>query len=342
MNRRISGISGALLTPPYMLFRGVVWVKNRLYDWRLKKPAEIDARVISIGGISFGGSGKTPMAIYLAQAASEMVSQIGKTAVVSRGYRRTTSGSLIVSDGKKVRAPVYEAGDELYLIAKRVAKIPIIADENRIRGANMAVEELGAENIILDDGFQRRSLGRKVDIVMVEPEIALGNPRYLLREKITALRRADIIVVLDAEDYQREIIAENIGGHSGAQLFFGERRPRAFHSLKDGSKANIRRLQRLKTAAFCAIANPERFGDTLNQMGIHPASILSFPDHCAYGPKDLNKIARHYFTAGAEALITTEKDAVKLPALLNALPIYYLTIDLEIENSRDFQSLIFH
>lgn len=342
MKQRISGISGVLSMPLYMLFRGGVWLKNRLYDWGMKKPVDFDARVISVGGISFGGAGKTPMVIYLAKTALEMADRIGKTAVVSRGYRRNTSGSIIVSDGKKVRASVYEAGDELYMIARRVDKIPVIADENRIRGAGTANERFGVKNIILDDAFQHRSISRKVDIVMLEPEVALGYSRYFLRENLASLKRADIIVSLDAGDYQREVIIKIISRHSGAELFFGIRKPKSFRALKDSSAKTVRHIQQLKTAAFCALANPGRFGDTLKKMGIHPVNILSFPDHCSYDLKDLDRIAHYFVTAGAEALITTEKDAVKLPPVLSGLPIYYLTIDLEIENSDRLRKLVFH
>jgi len=177
--------------------------------------------------------------------------------------------------------------------------------------------------------------------VMLEPHTVVNSGSYFLREKLSALKRADYIVVLDAEVSARGKLERKIANYSDAELFWGWRIPQRFVSLRDGSFLSDEELKYRKTAAFCAIANPGRFAATLNGLGIFPNGLLSFPDHCKYGPKDLDRLSRHFVTSGAEVLLTTEKDSVKLPGLLSTLPIYYLTIGLEIENNQDFVSRVF-
>lgn len=337
----MSGFTGFVLAPPYLLFRSGVAVKNGLYDRRVKKPARIDARVVSVGGLSFGGAGKSPMTIYLAARAAEMSSEIGKTAVVSRGYHRYSRGFMLVSDGKKLMAGVQQAGDELYMIAKRVPQVVVIADENRIRGAKSAVEMFGVKNIILDDAFQRRSIGRNLDVVMVEPELALSKAGYFTREGFSSLRRAGTVVILDSQQEYREIILDNLRRFTEAELFFGRRKPFALYNLKNGKEVKPAALQSKRTSAFCGLANPGRLSETLNEMGLEVEKVLAFPDHRWYSERDLGKIARFFTDSGAEALITTEKDAVKLPPVLHSLPIYYLAIELEIEEGERLVELVF-
>lgn len=335
MTGKIKGLGGLLLYPPYILYRGGVFLKNSSFSLGLDKPSEIEAHVISAGGISFGGSGKTPMTIHLAETAQQINKIPRKTAVVSRGYGRSSQGSVIVSDGRNILSHPAEAGDELYVLAKRAPSTVVIADENRVRGAEFAVRSFGCETVILDDCFQHRYIGRNIDLVMLEPEIILHPNRYFLRENPTALKRAGYVVILDTDVTRRDKISRKLAKYTDTPVFWGWRIPRRFVSLKDNSVISDEELKYRKTAAFCAIANPGRFAATLNDLGIFPEGLLAFPDHCKYGPRDLDKISRHFAASGAEMILTTEKDSVKLPGLLNTLPIYYLTIGLEIENESD-------
>ena len=341
MTGQIKGLGGLLLYPPYLLYRSGVFLKNTSFSSGLQKPVRPGAHIVSAGGLSFGGSGKTPMAIHLAETASKLQRKGKKTAVISRGYGRASRGFVIVSDGKKIQVSPAEAGDELYVLAKRSPSTVVIADENRVRGAEFAIQSFGCGTIILDDCFQHRQIGRDIDIVMLEPETILNPGGYFLRERLPALKRADYIVVLDAEVSLRGKLERNIKKYSDAAIYWGWRIPGRFISLSDGSFLSDEELKYRKTAAFCAIANPGRFAATLNGLGIFPNGLLSFPDHCKYGPKDLDKLSRYFVTSGAEVLLTTEKDSVKLPGVLSTLPIYYLTIGLEIENNTDFVDRVF-
>ena len=321
-----------ILTPIYGLFKMIVGIKNFAYNRGWKKPVRVEARVISIGGLSFGGAGKSPMTLYLAQKLVERGGKSGSVAVVSRGYRRRTRGLVIVSDGRKVLAGVHQTGDELHLIAKRVPGAAVIADEVRERGARRAVDIFGAKVILLDDGFQRRGLGRDVDIVMLEAGVAAGEGVLYLREGLSSLKRADAVVILDASEEQKRSARARLGRFEGLRVFFGRRKVRGIYRLADDKREDSRRIAGKRVSAFCGLAHPERFLGTLEETGLHSEKLLIFPDHCDYKERQLGRVARFFTESGAEVLITTEKDAVKLPPVLYSLPIYYLSIDLEMED----------
>jgi len=317
-----------------------MFLRNWIFDLEWMKPLRFPARVISIGGISFGGAGKTPMTIFLAETAEKQRNTLGQTAVISRGYRRTSRGLVIVSDGKKIKASAAEAGDELFLTAKRCPKTLAAADETRLKGVEYAIQA-GCQMILLDDSFQHRGIGREVDIVMLEEEAVLHPHRSFKRETLKSLKRASAIVILEAAIDKREVINRKLSKVSGAPVFWGRRIPQKIKSLKGSGVISDEALKYRKTAAFCALANPLNFARMLNGLGIYPKELLAFPDHCRYNPIDLDKIAKYFVTSGAEILLTTEKDAVKLPPILYSLPIYYLTIGLQIEEAEKLLKLAF-
>jgi tetraacyldisaccharide 4'-kinase len=304
-------------------------VRNWLYDIGLFKTYRVPSKVISIGGISFGGAGKTPMAILVAKTLMQKEPS-RRIAIISRGYRRKSRGTKVVSDGYNITASVREAGDELFLIAKNVPGVIAIADENRLRGARCAIEKFSANAIILDDAFQHRSLYRDLNIVLIEPEIALKPGTYFLREQLPSLKRADIVVILDAEEDSQDTITNILKQFIPAGIGFGKRLPGNIKSITDDTIIKIETLRSRKILAFCALAKPERFLNTLKDLGLGPFAFLTFPDHCDYNPEIINSIAKK--ASDAEILITTEKDAIKLPAFINNIPIYYLTLKIEIEN----------
>ncbi|MBL7190220.1 tetraacyldisaccharide 4'-kinase [bacterium] len=337
-------IKTLILVPIYGIFRLIVRIRNFLYDTGLRKSItpDTDARIISIGGISFGGSGKTPMSIYAAKIAVEKYTARQSTAVVSRGYARLSRGFQIVSDGKKLLTDVLDAGDEPYMIAKNIRKAVIAVDVDRIRAVNILSNIFPLKTVILDDCFQHRRIYRDLDIVMVEPDILVDRGRgWFIREKLSALKRADAVVVLDAEEQDRSIIKKNAGRYSQAKFFFGKRKIAGAYYIKDDSKVSIDMLKRKKAAGFCGIAEPQRFYDSLEDLGIHIDELLSFKDHCRYTSSEQEKISRFFVESGAEIMITTEKDAVKLPPILHLLPIYYLAVRIELENEDAFKKMLF-
>ncbi len=336
MNDRVTVLNAPFTFPIYVIYRFGVFLKNLAFSFKFEQPKRVSAHTVSIGGLSFGGAGKTPMAMLLAECCSKYTDSLGKTAVISRGYRRSSRGFLLVSDGERMRASVKAAGDELCMLARYVPDAIVIADENRYRAAKFAVERFDCRIILLDDCFQHRYVHRDIDIVMLEPEVALHPRRFYLREGMAALKRAGIVVVLDAEYDSRAEISARIAKYTDAAVFWGRRIPGNFRLLSDNSEISDEELKYRRTAAFCALANPQRFAATLQRMGINPENLLAFPDHCEYSPKDIDKVARFFTATKAEVLLTTEKDAVKLPQIVNNLPIYYLTISIELEERDRF------
>jgi len=208
-----------------------------------------------------------------------------------------------------------------------------------VKGVKMAVGNYECRNIILDDCFQHRHIARDVDIVMTEAEAVFHPGSYFMREGPGALRRADAVVLLDTPVDQREAVEKRLARYTRAEVFWGWRIPKRFLPLKGSGALSDEELKYRRTASFCALANPEMFTLTLNNLGIYPQETLTFPDHCAYGEKDIERIHRHQDYTGAEILLTTEKDAVKLAGKLDDLNVYYLTIGLEIEG--EFLQAIF-
>ena len=205
MKDEITGITGVFLYLPYLIYQVAVFLKNLSFKLGLEKAEKVDALVISIGGITFGGSGKTPATIFLADKCEKS----HQAAVISRGYRRTTKGLVLISDGRKIAVSPSESGDELYMIAKRCRSTVVIADEARVEGCRIAVKNYNRNTIILDDCFQHRHIHRDVDVVLLEPEVVFHPARFFLREPFSSIKRADVILILDAHpDDQEKLIGK--------------------------------------------------------------------------------------------------------------------------------------
>lgn len=318
MNR--TAFFSAALWPFSLAYGAAVSARNLLYDRGALKARRAGLPVISVGNITAGGTGKTPFAIMLAG----MLCRAGRrVAVVSRGYRRASPSKepLLVSDGRGIKCGVGEAGDEPFLIARRLlgsgengAMVIVCAD--RVRAADMAAS-LGADIVILDDGFQHRRLRRDMDIVLLDAGKPLGNGRLLpagrLREGPRSLGRADAVVLTRS------------GGDGMAGGLKGRLRPGVpiFHSRhvplppvgieewRSGVKTGGPNPVPGKVLLFSGIANPDSFEDSAREAGLDAGGHLSFPDHHRYTGADLERIA----AAGSAfaALVTTEKDAARLP-----------------------------
>lgn len=293
-----------------------------------KKARRLPCPVLSVGNITVGGSGKTPFAIYLAGLCARRHGR--KVAAVSRGYGKDSPDEVtVVSDGETILVPPREAGDEAYLLAQKVPGTVVVTSADRYRGGLFAVEEYGAELIVLDDGFQqRRNLQRQLDIVMVDAERGLGTgyclPAGPLREPFQTLAQADWLAV-----YHRPGAPES----RGANLLPPAVQPRkVLHihasagpvqrlgSLVGPSGRGQPRLEPLEAARsrsiawllVSGIAHPESFERTAGAGGLQPAGHLRFMDHHAYRPEDWPAILRQARHRQCQGILTTEKDFWKL------------------------------
>ncbi len=312
---------------PFSYLYGVVgWLRNFCYDSGLISSYRSVLPIVSVGNISAGGTGKTPVADWLVK---EFQKQGKRPAIVSRGYGGSFSGAVgIVSSGDDILMTAAECGDEPCLLAKRNPDCPVIIAKKRINGIKALEKAKTADLIILDDGFQHRAVKRDVDLVLLDSSHPLGNgwplPAGNLREFSRALRRADFLLMTRAE-------TQNHPDIMGFQPYTSCHQLSAVAVSLDGEKRPLSQLKNLNLLAFAGIANPEHFFVSLKNSGLSLQKKFSFTDHAVYQSQALGRLKEA--TRGLDALITTEKDAVKLSADMFELPCYYVSMDIKINNS---------
>ena len=306
------------------VFAKVVARRNRNYDAHKRPIVQVSVPVISVGNVSVGGTGKTP----IVQMIVRMLQQAGhKPAVVMRGYKRSTRGHLVVHDGTSLLATVREAGDEAFLHAKNLG-VPVVVDEDKVEAARYAAGHLECDVIVVDDGFQHRALHRDLDIVLVD-EATLSDQRLLpagrLREPLESLRRADVVFLM-GKNVDKTQVLRIVGAESTINTIeiIGNLKPEAL-SFK------------LKALGFCGIANSSRFFASADSLGIDVIEQLEFKDHHVYVKSDIEKIIKKAKSLKAD-VVTTEKDVVKLeharPMFDNAgIAVYVVGIRAEIANN---------
>lgn len=294
--------SRAMLRPISRLYGSIIGWRNWCYDrgWGVER---LPVPVISVGNITTGGTGKTPMVIALAQMLQK---QNVRLAVISRGYRRKGRGVIVVSDGQGNRAPVTASGDELAIIAERLPDAVVIAARRRYDGAQRACRQFGAQLVVLDDGFQHRQLHRNLDVVMVDaatldPANALV-PAGTLRESPESLHRAHVLCCVGVNRSALEHHAR-----CGANVIEGKRRIARWCSLH-GEPIEAPQGAVL---AVCAIAKPEGFRQLLHdEAGLSVQHVLHWRDHHWYRSRDVERILAA--ARSTRLIAVTEKDAVKL------------------------------
>lgn len=333
------------LAPIGILYGAVARARLRLYRAGFLKTHNIGVPVISIGNITTGGTGKTPLVEWVARA---VAAEGRRACVLTRGYGRADeSRRVVVSDGGRVLAGVRESGDEPLLLAERLAgTASVVCDRDRVSAAHWARENLRAEVFILDDGFQHLKIARDLDIVTLDATAPWGGghilPRGRLREPREGLARADCIVITRsdmADDLEglRDEASELSGGH--AVVVASRVRSRGLRMLCDDKENREGALIEVESfaaqhpaAAFCAIGNPRAFFEQLRREGFDLRHTRAFPDHHNFQESDIAAVAREAISRGAHILLTTAKDAVKLRGRSCPLPIYIVEIGLEFED----------
>jgi tetraacyldisaccharide 4'-kinase len=336
--------STAILAPLAALYGGITRTRLALYKRRLLNSTHLDAIVISIGNLTTGGTGKTPMAEYLART----VAGAGrKVCILTRGYgREKPSEQVLVSDGQKVLATAQQAGDEPVLLAEQLRGIAaVISNANRVAAGRWAIANLGSEVFILDDGFQHLQVHRDLNIVTVDASNPWGNghllPRGRLREPRHGLTRADCIVITRSDQAANiEALKSEVKIISGHRpLFTSSMRAHGLRRLDEQAASDTGEMPG-PVAAFSAIGNHASFIKQLESENIKPAAISEFPDHHRYSQRDIHEIVETARNAGAQSLITTAKDAVKLKGLTVGLPCYVLDIKITFDDESGFARLV--
>ena len=318
------------LVPAAAAYRAAVGLRNRLYDQGWLAARRVPARVVSVGNLTVGGTGKTPAALWLAERLAARGHRVG---IVARGYRKQRAGPVVVGvDGRALVTPE-DGGDEAVMLARRFAG-PVVTGERRHEAALLACARFALDTIVLDDGFQHRALARDADLVLVADDAAAGRclPAGSLREPPAALRRACAVLV--------------VGGATasvppGMVVFRGRLAPVAAVRARDGAfhPEPLDALVGQDVVAVAGIARPEGFVDTLGRLGARVRDVLRFPDHHAYTAADARRIAA---AARAGRLVTTEKDLAKLERFPGLEALIALRVELEVEDEEALLDLLEH
>ena len=334
-----------LLWPASFLYGAVVRVRAWLYAKGIVKSKQLDGVVISVGNLTVGGTGKTPMVIWLAH---RLLTEGRRVGILTRGYRGSVGQSVGIEAGQDSPpgyVPLHVFSDEVWLYwtkfeSKRNEK-NLMLGVGRDRWAwGRKLEQAGAEWFLLDDGFQHLRLARDVNIVMLDSTDPFGGGQLLpaggLREPCSALRRADLVVITRTE--RAPGLETAVRQHTDAPFFY------AWTALTDMPQRNTGSVgpmkadpQRRRFFAFCGIGRPSAFFDDLTRWKIQVAGTMTFPDHYKYSQKDADEIQARAKAAGADALVCTEKDIFNLLQLRFAtLPLFYCRIVLHIADAPTF------
>jgi tetraacyldisaccharide 4'-kinase len=302
-----------------------VGLRNRAYDMEAFKSVRIPLKIISVGNLTVGGSGKTP---FVDLVVRKLIPR--RAGILSRGYGGKSGEPVhVVSDGSSLSSPPPVSADEPYMLARKLKGVPVVCAPDRETGATFMAKRFGLDAIVLDDGFQRRSVHRDLDILLVDATAPFGSARLIplgpLREPVTGARRADIIVITNAKNAGKdriESLKKDIRAAAGADkpIVTAGGRGTGFFGV-DGSQV---RAPTGPAFLFCGIANPDRFEESLISEGVAVAGRMVFPDHHQYSNDDIARIFHEARKSGAVAIITTEKDTARLLNLI--LPAGGLTV----------------
>ena len=292
-----------------------------------------------MGNITVGGTGKTPTTELVALGLQK---RGFKTAILSRGYKgKKDSDVNLVSDGDKIYLGPQVAGDEPYMLAKRLKGIPVVVGSDRYKIGQFAEEKFDLDALILDDGFQHIRLHRDLNILLVDGKRGFGNgfmlPRGPLREPLSAMQRADMILMNKADSLLPGL-EESIKKISSSKEYFKSHyEATRLLSLWEKAESPLNIISGAKVIALSAIATPSSFTNLLSSMGGTVVSEVSFSDHHHYEQKDLDVAVEKAKNSGADFIVTTEKDAVKLSQLKEEkdLPIYFIEIALAMAGGQE-------
>ncbi|MDR1436099.1 MAG: tetraacyldisaccharide 4'-kinase [Puniceicoccales bacterium] len=362
-----TGLVCPILAALALPFRAAVSARRFLYGQRILRSQHLGCVVISVGNLTVGGTGKTPVVELLGR---KLQQRGRKVAILSRGYRsraepiwhrclRTlTHGEAappkVVSDRKTVLLDSEMAGDEPHMLAKNLPGIAILTDRDRVKAGHFAINNFGCNTIILDDGFQYLRLRSQFNILLIDSSNPFGSghllPRGILREPPAAMRRATHVIITKSDGCDHaaleRIIRKNVA--AAVPIIVSRHSPRYLrdvHNFGGAAAADsvpLRELIGRRIAAFSGIAVPEGFEDFLGKCGATIVFRKRFPDHYRFQDADVENVFAMALARGAEWVVTTEKDAVRLHKnRFYPLPTYYLRVEIEIlRGEKEFHDLI--
>ncbi|MBL0715844.1 MAG: tetraacyldisaccharide 4'-kinase [Desulfosarcina sp.] len=352
----------ACLRTAAILYEAAVRVRARYYLGRRRHPDKLPCRVVSIGNLALGGTGKTPLCIYLAG----LIHDAGyRVAIVSRGYKgQAEKTGALIEPGPLSAPAAHRVGDEPALMARLLAprSIPIFVGRDRLASGRRALTQFQPDVILLDDGFQHHRLARDLDIVLLDGGDPLGNgyllPRGPLREPPAALARADILILTRCQRKPggrlmadaATVLVQAVPGLKAKPIFSSRHRPVARECLTAGTSAGPRSgrldlaaLKGLPVLAFAGIARNKAFRETVAGLGADIRGWSAFRDHYRYCADDLALLTHAGLKRGVRALVTTDKDRIRIrDEWIRELPLMVVGVRMDFHDDTDaFQSLIF-
>jgi tetraacyldisaccharide 4'-kinase len=335
-----------ILIPLSVLYGAAMRIRTSLYNLGVLHSEDVGVPVISVGNLTTGGTGKTPLVEWVARR----VAATGKkVCVLTRGYGRENPGArVLVSDGRTINADSRLAGDEPRLLAESLLdKAAVISDADRLGAARWARSVLHSEVFVLDDAFQHRKIKRDLDILLIDATNPWGGAKLLpagrLREPQKELRRADVVVITRAEIAPdlTKLLAEIQTISPKARIFEARTSVRRIAQLNgEPVTEELANLRAVPVGAFCGLGNSESFFRNVELDGWRSVLSRSFGDHHRYKQTDIDDVAKQAMSKGAKMLLTTTKDSVKLRTLEFPLPCYVLEIENQLSDEGRLSELI--
>ncbi len=334
-----------------------------LFLWRSRifRDHTLGCQVVSIGNLTVGGTGKTPVVEIFARA----LQQAGRrVAILSRGYKSTPRPfwrrvlekitlqddkvpPRVVSDGRSLLLDSDQAGDEPYMLASNLKDVVVLVDKNRVKSGRYAIRRFGCDTLLLDDGFQYMALKSRLDICLLDRNSPFGNqfllPRGTLREPISNLKRAHYIFITKSNDLGSKKLQKAIRQfNQTAEIIECAHHPLYLQDVFTGERHPLPFLKGKDVAAISGIAVPESFEDGLRGLGATVVYAKQYADHHRYSQQEIINMINRSLKRGAEAIITTEKDAVRFPKIdRRDIPIYFLRVEIRIiAGAKDFDEAV--
>ncbi len=346
-DRNIVKLIKLILYPFIPVYVFVISLRNWFFDNNIFKNREVGAKVISVGNISVGGTGKTPLVISLTNLLKKNGKNVG---VLSRGYRRNTKGYLLVSDGKKIRTSVNDCGDEIFITAVE-CRIPAAVSEKRVKGAQKFIIDTGVDTIVLDDAYQHRWIKRDINLIMFEQRFLTEDdffknnllPTGMMREPFGSVKRADAVIINRKFTPIQEIPRKYKKYFENQKIFTAYYKAIGFVDVKKNESFKLEEFRGQRSLVVSGVANPFSFINILIQSKIDTSNQMIFRDHKNYSIKEVQEIRKKFYTTNSHSVVTTEKDAVKLTQFskeLDDIDIYFLKIELKMDKAHEFEDFI--
>ncbi|MBP6508010.1 MAG: tetraacyldisaccharide 4'-kinase [Opitutaceae bacterium] len=355
-----AAIYGFFLHLLSFLFSGIAQLRFWLYKQRILHDQPLGSLVVVVGNLTVGGTGKTPVVEKFARALRD---RGRKVAILSRGYKSksaplwkrgwwaltqtTEPPPRVVSDGEKVLLDSEAAGDEPFMLARNLPGVIVLVDKNRVKAGAYAIKRFGCDTLVLDDGFQYLPLKGSLNLLLVDKTNPFGNghllPRGILREPVKHLRRASYVFLTKSNGQRDPELEALIQKHNpGVDIIECAHRPQYLQRFGSAEQQPLTFLKGRRVAAFSGIATPESFEKFLRDLGAKLVARERYMDHYRYADEDLEELFALAKREGAECLVTTEKDAVRIAeSLACPIPIYYLRLEIEIlHGAADFDEAV--